>query len=320
MPSDVCFFSASQQALHYAVTHPLLRSALRGFAFCTASQLSTTFCLAATPQQAEESIGTCIVRAAESITLSAEVSGVVASVHVRLDDSVVAGDQLLTLDGRDATLARQQAEVELRRAEVAVERAKALAVQAKSSVKYRKEDLQRNEQLGTNVLESELRRLRESVERAEVEHVVTYNEYLQAQQLVEAAQLRIQMADLTLSRQLITSPTAGQVSQLVASAGERVEAGEPVFELRSMERMLCEIEIDERSPELDGLIGRRVIGSVEVGGEPRAVTGRVISIGNEVSSHGKLTARVELDNLRHQNRWLLSHGSQVSLKLVSESE
>jgi multidrug resistance efflux pump len=262
------------------------------------------------------SVGSAIARG-EALIVSAGVAGTIAMVSSELDDLLAADELILRFEAREADLAYQQSDVDVQRALTAVERCKALVSQAKSTAEHRREDLRRNEQLGNSVSDAELRRSREAVENAEAAHVVAYQDYLQAKQLVAAAELRREQATLACDRQHVRAPIAGQVVRLHAVAGERVELGTPLVELRRMDVMFCDFELPEDSVDVRDWQARTVIASFTIAGENKAVRGTIQSVASEIDARGRVAVRVRLINELVDGRWLLSHGKQVTLS-VSE--
>ncbi len=257
-----------------------------------------------------------VVRAAVSVELSAQEPGTIQSSHVRVNQSVSGGDVVLELDNQAAELAVEQAKDELQRARAAIEKAKAIVTRSKNGTQHRRDDLERHLKLGDSISDAERRGLLEAVENAEIEHVVTYNDYLQAKHLADVGEVKLREAEMRLARMKIVAPFNGEITRVLVHPGERVELGEPVVELRSMERMLAEFQIPEDSANLPALIGRPVEIETIVTGTKHQLSGIVVSADSEVSARGTIRLHVEIGNQLHENRWILLHGKSVTLRVL----
>jgi len=256
-----------------------------------------------------------VVRAAVSVEVSAQEAGSIRTSAVKLNQPVAAAEMLFQLDDQEVQLAMEQAEDELLRAQVAIDKAKAVLMGAKSSADHRREDLERHRKLGDSISDAERRNLQEAVEKAEVEHVVAYSDYLQTKHQAEIGQVRVRAAELRRDRMQINAPFSGEITRVLVQPGERVEIGEPLVELRAMERMLADFEVPEEATDLRSLIGKPIEVVTVVAGAPRKLSGSVVSADSEVNARGMVRVHVEILNEWYDDRWVLLHGKSVTLRV-----
>lgn len=257
-----------------------------------------------------------IVGAERSIEISSQEAGNISAVHVTRNQSVATSDVLITLNNEEAVLAVEQATEEIQRAAAMIEKSKAVLARAKGAAKYRHADLERYEQLGQSASDAERRALQEAVDNADIDHIIAYHDYLQAKHSAEASQVRLRAAELRLSRMQITTALSGQVTQVLAHVGERVEAGQPLVEVRCLETMLADFLVPERTTDLPQLVGRAVDVEFEIAGKLQTAVGQIISFDSEVNARREVRVHVRIDNKNVDGRWMLFHGKSVSLKLA----
>jgi membrane fusion protein (multidrug efflux system) len=136
---------------------------------------------------------------ADTAEITPLAGGPVKQVFVSETQQVKAGDMLVQLDDSDAQLAVAQARADLARAQADYSRAQV--------------DLGRRRGLASTG----------AVSRDEL--TSTQNNFSTAAAVLQAAQARLQVAELTLSRMTIRAPIAGVVSDKNVDVGQRVEAG-----------------------------------------------------------------------------------------------
>lgn len=259
-----------------------------------------------------------IVRAEQTVTITAQSSGIVSSVPVEINASVAAGDTIAELDDTDAVLALEQANGEHERAEAIIERAKAVLAGAKSAAQHRRDDLERYRKVGDSVSDSERRSLQESLEQAEIEHIVTYNDYLQALSAEKISRAQVQSAQRAVERMHVSSPIDGGVNRLLIDIGERIEVGQEIAEVRSLSKVLADLYLPESELELGALIGRRVKVEFEASGTAKTTYGVIVSHDSEVNANGLVRIHVAIDNRREGTRWLIFHGKSVTVEILNQ--
>ena len=288
---------------------------LVAFALLVMSRPAGTICLATEPS-ASQVFENVVVRAETTVEISAAVEGVVSQALVSNNSAIAAGDAMIQLDSQEADLAVRQAAQELQRVLVAVEKAKAMVIRAKNHTKHRSDDLERYEKIGASVSDNERRSLQEAIENANVDHVLAYNDYLQAQRMVEIAKLRVEAAQLHQQRMLLTSPTDGIVTAMHVSVGERVEVGKVVAELRSLEKILADLHMPENSTNLAELVDRPIEARFTIAGNEHILPGRIRNFGSDINARGMIRVQAEIMNQQLDGRWLLLHGKAVNIRIL----
>lgn len=184
---------------------------------------------------------------ADKLSLSAEVSGVVAEVAVRANQRVEKGDLLVQLDKTPFELAVAEAEAHLgqvrndllaRRAAYA--EAEAALKQAREDADFYRRQLKRNEKLGkVAVSEAQLDEARQKLNRALAQIEINTEKLaslraelggnpqipLEEQADLKVAQAKLDKARYQLSRTTITAPVDGLVANEIPQAGEMAPAG-----------------------------------------------------------------------------------------------
>lgn len=180
--------------------------------------------------------GAALVESAgKDVLVASPVSGVVASVHVRVGDSVKAGDPLFTVDQRDA-----EAELQTRSASLAVARAE-LAELEEASRKATLEDQRLAAVDDARAVSDEERATRRSALRTATARVTT------AQAKVEARVAELAAARVALAERVVRAPISGQVLGVAVRAGESVGGGNASAPVRlgNVERLHVRVDIDE---------------------------------------------------------------------------
>ncbi|MEZ6133903.1 MAG: HlyD family efflux transporter periplasmic adaptor subunit [Pirellulaceae bacterium] len=185
----------------------------------------------------------------------------------------------------------------------------------KTAPKYRHDELERYERLEEAASEAERRGMQEAADKADMEHVLAYNDYLQSKHLAEINAVRHQAAELRLSRMTITAPAPAEVTRILVTPGQRVEVGEPLLELRNMETMLTDFLLPESKIDTAALMDRAVDIEFEVAGQVQQLVGTVVSSDSEVNARGQVRVHVRITNQKQNGRWVLSHGKTVQLRL-----
>ena len=172
--------------------------------------------------------------AAGTQRLGARLDGLVQSVAVKDGDIVEAGDPLLRLDDHQAAIESHLAEVEVQRR------------QAERAALH--EQYQREKEEEARLLplvqqqaepEDELRQVRRKL--TELQSQAT-----QAQLVLQAAQLQLQLAHDKLSKMQLRAPARGQVLRVLAHPGEGVSSGEELVWFAADGPLIVRAELDER--------------------------------------------------------------------------
>lgn len=204
---------------------------------------------------------------AGKLSLSAEVSAVVSEVHVRANQPVRRGDQLVSLDDYVFHLAVTEAEAHLeqignllhaRRANYA--EAKTALEQAQQDVQFYRRQQQRIEKMGSlAVSQAQLDESRQQLVQAHSWTAINVQKLtslraelggspdvpLEEQADLKVAQAKLDRARYQLSRTQIFAPADGVVSNTVPQVGELARNGVTLISLISTESVWVEANLKE---------------------------------------------------------------------------
>jgi len=187
---------------------------------------------------------------ANVISISAQVGGQIAHLHVRNNEAVKAGQLLLEMDPEPFRIARAKAAADLAMARLsvaqaaaAVNAALAVAAQREAELHNAQAQLDRNKQLlNANFISAQ--RLDNSLTAVEAARATLALALANAEQArsslgktgannarVQAAEAMFAQAELDLERTHILAPEAGRVGNLTLQAGQNVQARAPLFAL-----------------------------------------------------------------------------------------
>jgi membrane fusion protein (multidrug efflux system) len=150
--------------------------------------------------------GTAPIEAFADAQVIAKVGGEVRQIHVEEGDDVVAGQVLLRLDGDRLRLEAQQAEANLLK-------------------------LQRDFQRHVDLKDRSL---------------ISAGDFEKIQYEMEALEATANLAKLELSYTEIRAPIDGVVSQRYVKIGNTIDAGEPTFQVTSLEPLVSYLHVPER--------------------------------------------------------------------------
>ncbi len=156
----------------------------------------------------------------ENPLISAEVAGKIIEVRVKEGEAVRAGDVLARIDDADYRLARDLAKAD-------ISRIQALLAAAQKRVR-RVSTLVRKGSAPVSALDDASAQL----------------QALQAQ--LRAARVRLQQAERSLGKTLISSPVDGRISARLVAQGDLAAPGKPLFRLSAPQRLKARLPFPER--------------------------------------------------------------------------
>lgn len=253
-----------------------------------------------------------------AVDVPALESGVLASVDVELNQPVLPQATIARLDSTLADLDVQLAKLQ----HVA---AKQLA-EDDSNVKFHQvaldeaqEELSNFESISTSVSGSELRRLKMAVGKARLALIRTQQERSRAAVEAQLRSASVDAAQQRLDRRQIKAPLGGIVTNIHKHPGQWVEAGEPVFHIRSLDHLIVDCLIPMQAVNLSTIQGAQVRVDALKDGQPYArLSGTITSYDHEVSSRGFVRFHAKITNLQQDGRWVLLPGMNVRLHIPNE--
>lgn len=242
-----------------------------------------------------------VIEALEEVSVAAELSGTVHSIHVNEGDRVTAGQLLLTLDARKRELAQQQVKQQVQQSRTALREARLKL--------DRRLDLAKKESISKEVLDS----AQLAVDGASAAY--------------QQAMAALALAERELADTRIVSPTDGLVDIKAVEVGEPVQAGASLITLQADASLRVHTWVSEAdiahlragnaaSVETVGLPGRSFAAVVEwVGVNADAATGNfpvklILTDPNQVLRPG-MTASVTIEGISVPNALLLPERALV---------
>ncbi|MBN2701536.1 MAG: efflux RND transporter periplasmic adaptor subunit [Methylothermaceae bacterium] len=181
-----------------------------------------------------------------SASLSPQVSGLVAQVHVDAGDRVTAGDVLVALDPVLAKLDRTRARAALDEGKAALKEARRLSEEARR--------LARSKNIPQTTVHARI---------ADVEMKSAAVARLEAEYRQQAAIVRLHR---------VIAPFDGVVSQKRTEAGEWIATGTPVVDLVATDRLRLDVQVPQKYFHL---IGEDTPVTIELDAMPEAFPGKV---------------------------------------------
>ena len=200
--------------------------------------------------------------AEQSGVVSAQVSGVIDTIEVRVGQRIRKGDVIARIRSDHLREQRNLARAELAEARASVDKAKA-------AIDLAQQEMNRLENLKTSVAFPQARYddMRLEVLRLQSERAV-------AQTQVQGAQARLTLAELDLDDAMIKAPFDGAVATVEVEAGTYVSDNDSIIRLINEESL--EVEADVPSDRLAGLSEGLTVSAILAGGAPVQLSLRAI--------------------------------------------
>ncbi len=223
---------------------------------------------------------------ADVVVIAPDVSGWVVDLKVHDNQSVKAGDVLLSLD-------RQ-------RYQAALDKAQAVANTRQQQLRLREHEASRRAQLGPQAISAELK------ENAQITADIARGSYREA--LADVA-----VAELNLARSELRAPRTGQITNLRLAQGNYVTAGQPMMAL-----------VDEQSFYVQAYFEETKLPRIRVGApvkvwlmsEGQALTGQIESISRGITDRNAIPDQQLLANVEPTFNWVrLAQRIPVRIKL-----
>ena len=277
----------------------------------------------------EDSIGVgievqdCTVRFAREVKVPALETGPVASVSVRLNESVKQGDPIARLDDRSLLIRRQASQL---RRDTAYQESNDV-----NEIEYAETVLKQAEaELGSNrsiyddvpgaVRMTDVFRLQLAVERGELEILQAKKRHRVAKVEAELRQAELSLIDDQLRNLHIDSPLDGVILEVMRSAGEWIQKGEPIATIGQIDRLHVRalLQTDLLAPEDCPSLPVSVHWVDPTTRKPHSLRGKVLSVDPQVISGGQyIRIHAEIENLRSPDgsQWQLRPGTAVRMKV-----
>lgn len=241
-----------------------------------------------------------VITEIDEVDVPAQERGLIQELPVKVGATTEPGQVLGKVDDSAVRLDRERIATELA---IAVHRwENSLAIQlAEKALGVAQAELTRAENANANqpntVSQTEVERLRFARDRAELECQQARHNVREAELTVEQSRQELALVDLALRKREIVSPTAGQVVEVLRSAGEWVEPGETVLQILNTARVRAEAMVDSSAVAVD-VSGRRIRVTLTAPGQPdRHFEGRVELVDPRINVvSGEFRILAEIDN------------------------
>ncbi len=285
---------------------------------------------------------TTVVESEREIQLFPRIGGQVIALACEEGDRVVEGQELVTLDPRQAESARDEAVIALREAEdgkrrleFAVAEAEARAARARLTLEQSERELERKEAVAAGLLsknELEQLRLTRDQHRSDLEAQGTAVNSAKAQLTsqdiaIDRAKLMVEKAELDLSFTRISAPFSGIVAERRVKVGDLIGTGAAILTLTDPEHVRAVVFRPQR--ELAFFRAAERVGSesgagVEIVARPeadpdRVYTGHIRIVSPTVdAASGQFRVTVGLDQPTDGDVPRLLPGMLLRLEIVTE--
>ncbi|MEX2112053.1 MAG: efflux RND transporter periplasmic adaptor subunit [Pirellulales bacterium] len=265
-------------------------------------------------------VSSVLVKLLDQVEVPARESGALHSVSAREGEMVAAGAAVAQIEDADVQFDKRRARMELLGANKEADNDVKVRF-ARKSHEVADAELQRaidsERRFAQSVSQTELDRLRLTMQKTELEIEQAQLELELAQTARELKQIDVEHADHVIHERKITAPLAGFVAEVMRHPGEWVEPGQTILRILRLDRLRAEglVNGDQVHGELKG---RQVKLTVDVDGQPSHFAGTVTFVSPEIDPvNGQVRIWAEVDNPDLKLRPGL-HGSMVISQAASE--
>jgi multidrug resistance efflux pump len=261
----------------------------------------------------------CLVSVIDDVQVPAQESGLLQAVHIEDGTLVKKGELIAQIDDRQPKLQRYAAEMErdaaLAKASDDIEVRFALASLEVANADLASSD-SINAQTPGGVPASEVRKLRLTKRRAELQIDKSKLDLSVAKMTAEVNDAAVKSAEHTIERRRIAAPMDGVVVARLKQTGEWINAGEAVARLVRMDTLKVEGLLSAADFNPSELIEQPVRVEVELAHGRRAqFEGIIINVSPLVTAGNKYRVRAEVLNRAEKGEWLLRPGMSAVMAI-----
>lgn len=268
----------------------------------------------------------CVVRFAEELDVPARAAGAIADVQVAINQSVRTGMLLAKLDDENLLIQLEQMEFRIagatRKANDEIESDYAAAVLEEATANLESSRRLQRSRSGA-VSENALRQMELAVKRAKLGVARSIRERDDAMTELKLLRSELRSIESQLEALKTTSPISGVVLRMYKKPGEWVEAGQPVANVASIDRLHVHalLSLSDLSTQAcrRGIV--EVIWKDATTGEAKRLSGFVHSVDPEVLRGGRVRVHAEIKNYLETGKdgrggdWMLKPGMPVEMKI-----
>jgi len=262
----------------------------------------------------------CLVFAPDAVEISAQDTGVLASLTLREGMVVEAGDVIGKMDTDSAELEKQLAGLQLQVAnsEATDQSEVRLAEMLVEETQLQLENtIELNNKSGAS--DVEVRQKRISLEQAKAR--VIQAKTLKAQKEVKAkiAQASYLVSEKRLNKLSLTAPVSGMVSRVDHFPGEWVTAGTPLLKIIRMDEMQVDFFVDTAAFDPKSLVNRRALVRWQGKDKTTDFVGRISGFAPDISQSGMIRMHATVQNQKSGDFWTLIPGMTVEVLVSGET-
>ncbi len=262
----------------------------------------------------------CLVFAPDSVEISAQDTGVLASLDLREGMVVQSGDSIGAMDTESAELEKQLAGLQL---QVANSEATDLSDLRLAEMLVDETQLQLDNTIELNnksgASDVEVRQKRISLEQAKARVIQAKAIKTQKEVKAKIAQASYLVSEKRLNKLRLTAPVSGMVSRVDHFPGEWVTAGTPLLKIIRMDEMQVDFFVDMALYDPASLVNRRAV--VRWQGKEKATefVGKISGFAPDISQSGMIRMHATVQNQKIGDFWTLLPGMTVEVLVSNEA-
>ncbi len=268
-------------------------------------------------------VSDCIVRFASELRVPALESGLIDEMMVRVNDQVVAGDEIARLDDQTLLKSRHAAMLEWEAAKLdaandsEIEYAKTATEEAKAELEMNQSS---QKEFRGVIPATYLRKLRLAVDRSKLEIINAERRKQDAQLESEVRQSRLSQIDDQLNKLHAESRINGVVLDLSHAAGEWINKGETIATIGQIDRLHIYALVDRKdlSPAMCKGLPVAVRWEDPSTGQSKSLRGNVLSVDPRMLPNGVFRLHAEIRNEGADGDtggWMLLPGMDVRMTI-----
>jgi macrolide-specific efflux system membrane fusion protein len=261
----------------------------------------------------------CLVSLIDDVQLSSEDSGLIVSVDIREGAQVHKGDQLATINDRQAQAAKRIAVAEHHAAREKAENDINVRYATKArdvALKEFESAQDANRKVSGTKSYIELEKLRLTVEQGSLQIEQSQHEQTVAKYDADARAAKVDAAEDDVERRHVRSPIDGEVVEILFRPGEWVQPGDKVMRIVRLDRLRVDGYVSAHDFLPGDLDKCNVTVEVElVRGRRERFTGQVVFVNPLVQPGGDYRVRAEVANRMEHSQWVLRPGLEAHMTI-----
>lgn len=261
----------------------------------------------------------CLVFAPDSVEISAQDTGVLASLVLREGMVVQSGDNIGAMDTESAELEKQLAGLQL---QVANSEATDLSDLRLAEMLVEETQLQLDNTIELNnksgASDVDVRQKRISLEQAKARVIQAKTIKTQREVKAKIAQASYLVSEKRLNKLRLTAPVSGMVSRVDHFPGEWVTAGTPLLKIIRMDEMQVDFFVDMALYDPASLVNRRAMVRWQGKEKVTEFVGKISGFAPDISQSGMIRMHATVQNQKIGDFWTLLPGMTVEVLVSNE--